>query len=117
MSETVIKTKEEWKKQLTPEQYHILREKGTEPAYTGIYANFHEHGIYRCAACGLDLFGSEDKYDSGTGWPSFKKPLEAAEFYGAHRCGEHKYQTGQHLIHSPHRGALPPLRRPSRPCL
>jgi len=77
MSETVTKTKEEWKKQLTPEQYHILREKGTEKAFTGIYDNHHEHGIYRCAACELDLYRSEDKYDSGTGWPSFTKPIAA----------------------------------------
>jgi len=76
-SETVIKTEEEWKKQLTSEQYHILREKGTEKAFTGIYDNHHEHGIYRCAACGLDLFRSEDKYDSGTGWPSFTVPIAA----------------------------------------
>ena len=75
MSETVTKTKEEWKKQLTPEQYHILREKGTEREFSGKYANFHEHGIYRCAACGLDLFRSEDKYESGTGWPSFTAPI------------------------------------------
>lgn len=77
MSETVAKTKEEWKKQLTPEQYLILREKGTEQAFSGIYDNFHEHGIYGCAACGLDLFRSEDKYDSGTGWPSFTAPIAA----------------------------------------
>jgi peptide-methionine (R)-S-oxide reductase len=77
MSETITKTQEEWKKQLTPEQYHILREKGTERAYSGIYASFHEHGIYRCAACGLDLFRSEDKYESGTGWPSFTAPIAA----------------------------------------
>ena len=76
MSETVIKTPEEWKKQLTPEQYHILREKGTERAYSGIYASHHEHGIYRCAGCGLDLFRSEDKYESGTGWPSFWQPAD-----------------------------------------
>ena len=75
MSETITKTDQEWKKQLTPEQYHILREKGTERAYSGIYANFHEHGIYRCAACALDLFRSEDKYESGTGWPSFTAPI------------------------------------------
>jgi len=75
MSETVVKSNEEWKKQLTPEQYHILREKGTERAYTGKYADNHEHGIYRCAACGLDLYRSEDKYDSGTGWPSFTAPI------------------------------------------
>jgi peptide-methionine (R)-S-oxide reductase len=77
ISDTVIKTEEEWKKQLTPGQYHILREKGTEKAFTGIYDNHHEHGIYRCAACGLDLFRSEDKYDSGTGWPSFTAPIAA----------------------------------------
>jgi len=71
MSETINKSNEEWKKLLTPEQYHILREKGTERAFSGKYADFHEHGIYRCAACSLDLFRSEDKYESGTGWPSF----------------------------------------------
>jgi peptide-methionine (R)-S-oxide reductase len=75
MSETVNKTNEEWKRQLTPEQYYILREKGTERAFSGKYDNFHEHGIYRCAACELDLFRSEDKYDSGTGWPSFTAPI------------------------------------------
>lgn len=75
MSETVTKTDQEWKKELTPEQYHILREKGTERAYSGIYAGHHEHGTYRCAACGLDLFRSEDKYESGTGWPSFTAPI------------------------------------------
>jgi peptide-methionine (R)-S-oxide reductase len=75
MSETVNKTNEEWKKQLTPEQYHILREKGTERAFSGKYDNFYEHGIYSCAACELDLFRSEDKYDSGTGWPSFTAPI------------------------------------------
>jgi peptide-methionine (R)-S-oxide reductase len=77
MSETVNKSNEEWKKQLTPEQYHIMREKGTERAFSGKYADLHEHGIYRCAACGLDLFRSEDKYESGTGWPSFTTPIAA----------------------------------------
>ena len=75
MTQTVVKTKEEWKKALTPEQYHILREKGTERAFSGKYDKNHEHGIYRCAACGLDLYRSEDKYDSGTGWPSFTAPI------------------------------------------
>jgi peptide-methionine (R)-S-oxide reductase len=74
-SETVVKAEKEWKKLLTPEQFHILRQKGTERAFTGKYDNFHEHGIFRCAACGLDLYRSEDKYDSGTGWPSFTKPI------------------------------------------
>ena len=75
MSDIVVKTEAEWKKELTPEQFHILREKGTEQATTGIYNNHHEHGIYRCAGCGLDLYRSDDKYESGTGWPSFFAPI------------------------------------------
>jgi peptide-methionine (R)-S-oxide reductase len=75
MSDEVVKSKEEWKKILTPDQFHVLREKGTERAFTGKYATSHEHGIYRCAGCGLDLFRSEDKYESGTGWPSFTAPV------------------------------------------
>ena len=75
MSDVVVKTKEEWKKMLTPEQFHVLREKGTERPFTGKYANTHDHGIYRCAGCGLDLYRSEDKFESGTGWPSFTKPI------------------------------------------
>ena len=78
MTQTVVKTNEEWKKILTPEQYHILREKGTERAFSGKYDKNHEHGVYRCAACGLDLYRSEDKYDSGTGWPSFTAPIAAS---------------------------------------
>jgi peptide-methionine (R)-S-oxide reductase len=77
MSDEVVKTKEEWKKLLTQEQFHVLREKGTERPFTGKYATSHEHGIYRCAGCGLDLYRSEDKYESGTGWPSFTKPIAA----------------------------------------
>lgn len=75
MTQTVVKTKEEWKKTLTPEQFRILREKGTERAFTGKYDKHLEHGVYRCAACGLDLYRSEEKYDSGTGWPSFTAPI------------------------------------------
>jgi len=75
MTQTVVKTIEEWKKILTPEQYHILREKGTERAFSGKYDKNHEHGIYRCAACELDLYRSEEKFDSGTGWPSFTAPI------------------------------------------
>lgn len=75
MTDEVVKTKEEWKKILTPEQYRVLREKGTERAFTGKYARTHDHGIYRCAGCGLDLFRSEDKFESGTGWPSFTQPI------------------------------------------
>ena len=75
MSDEVVKTKEEWKKILTPEQFRILREKGTERPFINKYANNHDHGIYRCAGCGLDLFRSEDKFESGTGWPSFTAPI------------------------------------------
>ena len=75
MTEKVVKNEEEWRKILTSEQFHILREKGAERAYSGkLHAN-HEHGIYRCAGCGLDLFNSESKYESGTGWPSFFAPV------------------------------------------
>lgn len=67
-------SEEEWKKTLTPEQYRILREKGTERAFSGAYVDHHEQGVYRCAACGAVLFRSDDKFDSGTGWPSFVRP-------------------------------------------
>jgi peptide-methionine (R)-S-oxide reductase len=74
--EKVEKTEEEWRAELTPEQYEILREAGTEPPFTGIYNDAKEDGTYRCAACGLELFSSDTKFDSGTGWPSFWDPME-----------------------------------------
>jgi peptide-methionine (R)-S-oxide reductase len=74
MSNKVTKTDEEWKKELTPEQYAVLRQKGTERAYTGAYWNTKDKGIYRCAGCGEVLFQSDTKYDSGCGWPSFYAP-------------------------------------------
>jgi peptide-methionine (R)-S-oxide reductase len=69
--EKIIKTEEEWKKQLTPEQYKIMREKGTEAPFTGKYLDTKEKGMYKCAACGNSLFSSDAKFESGTGWPSF----------------------------------------------
>jgi peptide-methionine (R)-S-oxide reductase len=69
-------TEEEWRKKLTPEQYRVAREKGTERAFTGEYWDNKEEGVYRCAGCGTPLFSSETKYDSGTGWPSFWEPVE-----------------------------------------
>lgn len=71
----VTKTDEEWKKILTPEQFQITRKKGTERAFTGKYGNQHAKGIYQCVCCGNDLFSSETKFDSGTGWPSFWQPV------------------------------------------
>lgn len=68
-------TDEEWRRVLTPEQFHILREKGTERAGTGEYAFTKEHGVYRCAGCGAELFSSDTKFESGTGWPSFYQPI------------------------------------------
>jgi len=77
MPEKVQKPGSEWKKQLTPEQYRIAREKGTEHAFTGKYWNNHAEGLYRCVCCGAPLFQSETKYDSGSGWPSFYQPVVA----------------------------------------
>jgi peptide-methionine (R)-S-oxide reductase len=74
-SDKVVKSDEEWKKVLTPEQFRILRQEGTEMAWTGALAKNHAHGVYRCAACGQLLFSSETKFESGTGWPSFWRPF------------------------------------------
>ena len=71
----IIKTDAEWRAQLTPEQYRITREKGTERAFTGVYHDVKENGVYRCVCCGAELFSSETKFNSGTGWPSFSAPL------------------------------------------
>ena len=71
LKDDIPKTEAEWKKRLAPEQYHVLREQGTEPAFTGKYWKHKGEGMYKCAACGTQLFSSETKFDSGTGWPSF----------------------------------------------
>ena len=70
-----IKSETEWKKDLNPEQYAVCRQKGTESAFSGVYWNCHEEGMYQCACCGANLFNSQDKFDSGSGWPSFTKTV------------------------------------------
>lgn len=76
MTDKIQKTDEQWKKELPPEQYQILRQKGTERAFTGEYHDCHEAGVYRCAGCGNELFNSDTKFDSGSGWPSFYQPVD-----------------------------------------
>ncbi len=76
MVERIRKTEEEWRRELTPEQYRVTREHGTERAFTGEYWDTKDEGVYRCIGCGTPLFGSETKFDSGTGWPSFYEPLD-----------------------------------------
>ena len=74
MADKIIKTEQEWRQQLTPEQFEVCRKKGTEPAFTGQYWNCKEKGVYHCACCGAELFSSGTKFESGTGWPSFYAP-------------------------------------------
>jgi peptide-methionine (R)-S-oxide reductase len=76
VAEKVQKTEAEWRAELTPEQYRVLREKGTERAFTGAYYSTKAPGVYRCAGCGAELFRSDTKYESGTGWPSFYEPAD-----------------------------------------
>ena len=83
----IMKTDKEWAKKLTPEQYKITRENGTEPAFTGEYDNFYENGVYKCVCCGNPLFESDTKFKSGSGWPSFYKPL------GDENIEEHKDES------------------------
>jgi len=102
----VVYTDPEWKKRLTPEQYSVLRQKGTETAFTGQYWNDHTAGTYVCAACGLTLFDSRTKFESGTGWPSFWEPIAASHVkivrdnsYGMVREEVECARCGGHLGH------------------
>jgi peptide-methionine (R)-S-oxide reductase len=102
----IKKSDEEWKKQLGAERYHVLREKGTERAFSGAYWNSHEPATYVCAGCGAPLFESDTKFDSGTGWPSFYQPLngeavetETDDSYFMQRTEVHCKNCGGHLGH------------------
>ncbi len=96
----------ERRRRLSPRQYHVLREQGTEPPFSGAYIGHHEAGVYRCAGCGAPLFSSDDKYDSGTGWPSFTAPVSADalearsdDSHGVHRTEVRCKKCSGHLGH------------------
>ena len=106
MSEKVKKTDAEWRQELTPEQYEVTRRKGTERPFTGEYHDMHEPGLFRCVCCGNELFGSDEKFDSGTGWPSFFAPLskgsvetETDHTYGMRRTEVVCSKCDAHLGH------------------
>jgi peptide-methionine (R)-S-oxide reductase len=100
------KSEAEWRQELTPAQYHVMREKGTERAFTGEYWDCKDPGVYRCAGCGEPLFEARTKFDSGTGWPSFTAPIaqesvetETDESHGMERTEVHCRSCGAHLGH------------------
>lgn len=104
--EKVEKTDAEWRSQLTPEQYYVTRQKGTEPAFSGAFYHNHEDGTYRCVACGAVLFTSDKKFDSSCGWPSFTLPSDEAAVethddftHGMHRVEVTCTRCGSHLGH------------------
>jgi len=106
MKPPVVKDDQEWRAQLTPEQYEVARKKGTERAFTGQYHDCKDPGTYRCVCCGAELFSSETKYDSGSGWPSFYQPLKSENIgeetdtsHFMRRTEVHCNQCGAHLGH------------------
>ena len=106
MKDKIQKSEQEWKQELTPEQFHICREKGTERPFTGEYNDTKDKGVYKCVACGNELFDSSTKFDSGTGWPSFYQPMdpesvatESDRSYGMARTEVKCSSCGAHLGH------------------
>ncbi|OGI47970.1 MAG: peptide-methionine (R)-S-oxide reductase [Candidatus Muproteobacteria bacterium RIFCSPHIGHO2_12_FULL_60_33] len=106
MKYKVYKNDEEWKKILTPEQYKVTRQKGTERAFTGAYYDCKDQGTYQCSCCGAELFSSDTKFDSGTGWPSFYAPMKPGNVaeeddssFFMRRIEVHCSQCGAHLGH------------------
>ena len=114
MAEKVVKTDEDWKQTLTPEQFEVTRRKGTERAFTGQYWDNHEKGVYRCVCCDKPLFSSDTKYESGTGWPSFWAPVAPESIrteddlsYGMARTEVQCNECDAHLGHVFHDGPAP----------
>ena len=116
--EKVVKSEDEWKKILTPEQFNVMRKKGTERAFTGKDWDNHRKGIYKCISCGTALYRSDDKFESGTGWPSFTKPIapeniatEDDNSFFSHRTEVHCPRCGGHLGHVFDDGPAPTHKR------
>ena len=118
MTEKLEKSEQEWREELSPDRFHVLREKGTEPPFTGAYTYSKADGVYRCGACGNELFRSDAKFDSGTGWPSFTAPVEpeavalhADDAHGMLRTEVVCRRCGGHLGHVFNDGPAPTRQR------
>jgi len=114
MTYKISKTSTEWKEELTDEQYNVCREKGTEPPFTGVYWDSKEKGTYNCSCCNVELFSSDTKFDSGTGWPSFYKPINEDNIeyvkdyqFGMTRIEVNCKNCGAHLGHVFDDGPMP----------